>query len=163
MKNVDMQYMEVMKLNRTQVASIFRVPPHKIGDLEKATFANIEHQSIEYVMDCLFGWAKRRESSIRMQLIDQPRYYYGEHSLDALLRGDLKARYDAYAVARQWGWLNVNDIRRRENMNGIGAAGTIYMQPLNMVPAGTDVTKLDAGTKKHLEEIAKEIGRLSEF
>lgn len=167
MKNVDMQYLEVMKLNRGQIASIFRVPPHKIGDLEKATFSNIEQQAIEYVMDCLFGWCKRRETAIRSQLIDAPQFYYAEHNLDALLRGDLKSRYEAYAIARNWGWLCVNDIRRRENMNGIGTVGDIYLQPLNMVPAGTDVAKLQQpssdAVKKHLEQIATELGRLPEL
>lgn len=141
MKMVDMQYMEIMKLTRTQIAAMMRVPLHKIGDLDGAKYANIEQQSIDYVTDCLYGWAKRRESNIRTQLIDAPNFYYAEHNLDALLRGDLPTRYKAYSIGRQWGWLSANDIRRKENQNPI-ANGDEYLVPLNMVPAGTDVTKL---------------------
>jgi HK97 family phage portal protein len=164
LKNTDLQYIEVMKMSRQQVAAIMRVPLHKIGDLENAHYNNIEHGNIQYVTDCLMGWAKRRESAIRRQLIDQPQFYYAEHNLDTLLRGDLKTRYDAYAVARNWGWLSADDIRKRENLNPLPAGtGDVYLQPLNMAPAGTDVTKLEKPAKEQLKALAKELGKEQEL
>lgn len=177
MKNVDMQYVEAMKLTRQAIASLMRVPLHKIADLDGAKYANIEQQSIDYVMDCLFGWAKRREASIKQQLIDAPQFYYAEHNLDSLLRGDIESRYMAYSIARQWGWLSVDDIRRRENMNPLGAAagGNIYLQPLNMydvskprpttgtAPTPAKAAELDPETKAMLAGLAKELGKTHEF
>ena len=58
-------------------------------------------------------------------------------NLDGLLRGDIESRYRAYATGRQWGWLSANDVREREDMNRI-ENGDSYLEPLNMLPAGTD-------------------------
>ena len=67
---------------------------------------------------------------------------FAEHNVGGLLRGDLKSRYEAYAIARNWGWLSANDVRRLENMNPLPSAdGDAYLQPLNMVPAGQDAAR----------------------
>jgi hypothetical protein len=104
--------------------------------LERATNNNIEHQALEFVTDTLLPWLEIIEQSIGKFLMLNPRRFFFEFNVAGLLRGDLKSRYEAYAQGRQWGWLSVNDIRKLENMNPI-ANGDVYLQPLNMVPAGT--------------------------
>ncbi len=133
----DAQFIETQKLNRATIAMIHGVPPHLIGDLERATFSNIEQQGIEAVVYLFRPWAVRWEQALTARLLtqDEQRRYYIRFNLDGLLRGDIKSRYDAYAVARQWGWMNVNDIRSLEEMDPIGPQGEIYLQPMNMVPA----------------------------
>jgi HK97 family phage portal protein len=131
------QFLETRKYTDVDVARIFRVPPHEIGILDRATFSNIEHQSLEFVKKALMRWLVAWEQAIRRDLLTS-RAFFAEHNVAGLLRGDLKARYSAYALGRQWGWLSVNDIRRLENMPSLGAEGDVYLEPLNMHPAGHD-------------------------
>jgi HK97 family phage portal protein len=132
----DAQFLETRKFQRSEIAGIFRVPPHLIGDLDRATFGNIEHQSIEFVTHCIRPWLVRWEQALSRALFTAPGTYYPEHSVEGLLRGDIKSRYDAYAIGRLNGWLSANDIRSLENMNRIDD-GDLYLQPLNMAPAGS--------------------------
>jgi HK97 family phage portal protein len=132
----DAQFLETRKFQRSEIAGIFRVPPHLIGDLERATFGNIEHQSIEFLTHCIRPWLVRWEQALSRALFTAPGLYYPEHSVEGLLRGDIKSRYDAYAIGRANGWLSANDIRSLENMNRI-EGGDVYLQPLNMAPAGS--------------------------
>jgi HK97 family phage portal protein len=138
MDNSDAQYMETRGFQNREIWRIYRVPAHKVGDLDKATFSNIEQQALEYVTDCLMSEFSRWEMTLTLSLLSEAerRDMFFEFMPDALLRGDIKTRYEAYAVARNWGWLNVNEIRSKENMNGIGAKGEIFLEPLNMVEAG---------------------------
>lgn len=138
MSMTDAQFLESRKFQRSEICTWFRVPPHKIGDLEKATFSNIEHQAIEFVVDTLLPWCRRLETEVDIKLfgIQRQGKVYTRLNIDTLLRGDMKSRYDAYGVGRQWGWLSVNDILRLEGRNGIGPDGDIYLQPVNMVEAG---------------------------
>jgi HK97 family phage portal protein len=124
MTNEDAQYIEGRKLTRSEIAAIFRVPPHKIGDLEKATFSNIEHQAIEYVVDTLLSWYRRWELRLDAALLseEEQEVYFFEHLVDGLLRGDIKARYEAYQIGRNIGTLSRNDVRRFENQNPLSAA-----------------------------------------
>lgn len=131
----DAQFLETRKLTRSEIAGLFGVPGHLIGDLERATFSNIEHQGIEFATHCIRPWAVNWEQAISRALLTAPRKYFAEFNLDALTRGDLKSRYDAYAVGRNWGWLSANDIRALENMNPV-SGGDAYLQPLNMQRAG---------------------------
>lgn len=133
----DAQFLETRKFQRSEIAGMFRVPPHMIGDLEKATFSNIEHQSIEYVVHTLRPWLKRIESRINGWLLleQEQSAYFAEYLVDDLLRGDTPTRYQAYTWARNWGWMSVNEIRARENLNPI-PDGDVYLQPLNMIEAG---------------------------
>lgn len=135
----DMQFLETRKFQRSEIAALFRVPLHMIGDLDRATFSNIEQQSIEFVMHTIRPWAVRIEQAIQAAILSDSKQqrstYFVEVLLAALLRGDLKSRYDAYMVARQGGWLSINDVRELENMNPI-ANGDDYLQPLNMQPVG---------------------------
>ena len=131
------QFLETRKFQIAEIARMFRIPPHMIGDLEKATFSNIEQQSLEFVMHTIRPWAVRIEQAIRRDLLtaSQKRTHVVEFDVNGLLRGDIKSRYDAFATGRNWGWLSVNDIRRLENLNPIDK-GDIYLQPLNMSEAG---------------------------
>jgi HK97 family phage portal protein len=131
------QFLESMKLNRTQIASIFRVPPHMIGDLERATFSNIEQQSIEFKTYTIEPWLVRWQQAIntRLMIEGERDTFFAEFLTDALLRGDTASRYQAHAIGRQNGWLSANDIREIENMNPVDG-GDVYLIPLNMVPAG---------------------------
>ena len=130
----DAAFLEIMKFGRTEIASIFGVPPHMIGDLEHATFSNIEQQSLDFVIYGLAPWLVRLEKVTR-RLLGDPDLYV-KFNVNGLLRGDITARYAAYAQGRQWGWMSVNDIRRLEDEDPI-EHGDEYLQPLNMVPAGT--------------------------
>jgi hypothetical protein len=132
----DAQFLETRKFQVTEIARAFRVPPHMLADLERATFSNIEHQSIEFVVHSIRPWLVRWEQSIQQQLmLDRDRQkYFAEFVVDGLLRGDTVSRYQAYATGRQNGWLSANDIRTLENMNPVDG-GDIYLVPLNMVPA----------------------------
>jgi HK97 family phage portal protein len=132
------QFLETRQFQVQEAARALRLPPHMIGDLSRATFSNIEHQAIEFVTHSLRPWASILEQRMQLSLLtpqERAQGYYIRHNLEGLLRGDIKARYDAYAVGRQWGWLSVDDIRALEDLNPI-ENGDIYLQPMNMVPAG---------------------------
>lgn len=130
------QFLETRKFQVTEIARMFRIPPHMLADLERATFSNIEHQSIEFVVHTIRPWLVRIEQRINQSLLTETerRRYFAEHLVDGLLRGDIQSRYQAYATARQNGWMSANDIRELENLNPI-SNGDIYLVPLNMIPA----------------------------
>lgn len=134
----DSQFLETRQFQLNEIARIFRVPPHLIGDLSKATFSNIEHQSIEFVVHTVRPWLIRWEQAIKRDLFlpEERNIYFAEFLVDGLLRGDIKSRYDAYAVGRQNGWLSADDIRELENMNPLpDGQGKIYLVNGNMLPA----------------------------
>lgn len=113
---VQMQFLESRQFSRTEIASIFRVPPHMIGDLERATFSNIEQQGIEFVGYTVRPWARRWEASLALDVVS----WYNEpdllvmYDLDELSQGDRKTRYDAYSSAILAGWMNRNEARQSE-------------------------------------------------
>jgi HK97 family phage portal protein len=129
------QFLETRKELWLDITRLWRIPPHKVGILDNATFSNIEHQGLEFVTDTLGPWLELIERSIARTFLTRADEYF-EFNVSSLLRGDITARYAAYAVGRQWGWLSVNEIRRLENKNGIGRAGDRYIEPLNMTPVG---------------------------
>jgi HK97 family phage portal protein len=130
------QFVEQQRYTDRKIASIFRVPPHLISDVDASTSwgTGIEEQTIAFVVYTLTPWLTRIESAIESRLLRDTGYQY-RHMLQGLMRGSMKARYDSYAIGRQQGWLNVNDVRALEDMRGIGAAGDVYLTPLNMAPA----------------------------
>ena len=131
----DAQFLETRKYQTSEIARLFRVPPHLIGDLERATFTNIEHQSLEFVIHTIRPWLVRIEQAIKRDLLTEDTHY-AEFLVDGLLRGDVQSRYQAYATGRQNGWLSANDVRDLENMNPLPVdVGDVYWAPLNMVPA----------------------------
>lgn len=133
----DAQLIEARKFQIEDIARIFRVPPHMIGDLEHATFSNIEHQSLEFVKYTLGPWMARWEQAMDRALLNSAEKAdrYIQFNAEGLLRGDLKSRNDAYAVARQNGWMSANDIRRKEGLDLIPAelGGDRYLCNGNMV------------------------------
>ncbi len=135
----DAQFLETRKLQRSEIASIFRVPAHMVGDLDKASYASIEQQSLDFVTYSLTPWLVRWEQQIKRSLLlkSEQNTVFVEHLLDSLLRGDLQSRYTSYQTGIQGGWLSANDVRSFENMNPIDGGDT-YLMPLNMVPVGTE-------------------------
>lgn len=127
------QFLETRKFQISEIARFLHIPNHMIGDLEKATFSNIEHQGIEFVTYTMSPWFARWEQNINRKCLSlaDKQTYFSEFLAAALLRGDLPSRYQAYAVGRQWGWLSANDIREKENENPIPGGDEYYM-PLNM-------------------------------
>lgn len=127
------QLIQSRKFSVTEVARMFRIPPHMVGDLEKATFSNIEHMGQEFAMYTILPWATRFEQEAQTKLLGR-RLARGftKLNLSTLMRGDLKTRGEFYKIGREWGWLNANDIREFEDMDPIpGLAGTAYIVPLN--------------------------------
>lgn len=134
MTSDDAQWLESRKFSRSEIAGILRIPPHMVGDLERSTFSNIEHQGLEFVVHSLRPWLVRWEQALQRDLIKNSELF-ARFNVDGLVRGDLKSRYEAYAIGRNWGWLSVNDIRDREDMNPV-EEGDEYLRPLNMEPIG---------------------------
>lgn len=128
----DAQFIESRRFSVNEIARFYRVPPHKIGDLERATFSNIEQQAIEYVVDSLRPWLVRLEATLTALLAPG---VFPKWNVEGLLRGDTPARYAAYTQARTAGWMSVNEIRALEDLNPV-KDGDSYLQPLNMGPLG---------------------------
>lgn len=130
------QFLETRKFQINEIARIFRVPPHMLGDLERSTFSNIEQQSLEFVKYTLEPWITRFEQSMARALLkpEEKKKYFVRFNVDGLLRGDYKSRMEGYAVARQNGWMSTNDIRELENMDRISAeeGGDLYLINGNM-------------------------------
>ena len=140
-----LQFIDTQRYSVEQIARIFGVPPHLIGAMDKPTYASVEQQSIEFAKYTLLPYVNGLQTSIDAALLEEP--YHWRLNLNAFESTDIRSRYGAYATGRQWGWLSVNDIRRFEGMNGIGPQGDIYLQPLNMVPAGTPLEQLPVPTE----------------
>ena len=130
------QFLETRKFQLNEIARIFRIPPHMIGDLEKSSFSNIEQQSLEFVMYTLDPWVIRWEQAIQRALFSdsEKKQYFVKFNVDGLLRGDYQSRMNGYAVGRQNGWLSSNDIRELENLNRIPTelGGDLYLINGNM-------------------------------
>jgi HK97 family phage portal protein len=140
----DAQFLETRKFQTNEIARFFRIPPHLIGDLEHATYSNIEEQSLEFVVYTMRPWFVRWEQAINRKLLwpDERKDYFAEFLAEGLLRGDVKSRYTAYSVGRQWGWLSANDVRELENMDPLPEdQGNIYYMPMNMVSAKSEQEK----------------------
>jgi HK97 family phage portal protein len=131
------QFLETRKYQRSEIAGIFRVPPHMIGDLEKATFSNIESQGLEFVTHSLMPYLTRIENRARISLFNEKDQltYYAKFNVNALLRGDMKARAEFYTKMVQNGAMSPNEIRQKEDMNP-REGGDIYLTPLNMAING---------------------------
>lgn len=125
------QFLETRKFQINEIARLYRIPPHMVGDLEKSSFSNIEQQSLEFVKYTLDPWVVRWEQSLQRSLFlpDEKNRYFIKLNVDGLLRGDYKSRMDGYAIGRQNGWFSSNDIREMENMNPISdeEGGNLYL------------------------------------
>lgn len=159
------QFLETRKFQINEIARIFRVPPHMVGDLEKSSFSNIEQQSLEFVKYTLDPWVIRWEQSIMRMLLtpEEKKSYFVKFNLEGLLRGDYQSRMNGYATARQNGWMSANDIRELENLDRIPAeaGGDLYLINGNMLPlqqAGAFAnTQNDDGKEENTDEEVLEV------
>lgn len=143
--NKDSQFLEARQATSIDICGMYRVPPHKVGLLDRATHSNIEHQGIEFVSDCMRPAAIRWEHRINSDLItpvsdalESGDEYFGEFLLDGLIRGPMAERYKAYSIGRLGGWLCPDDICASESMNPLpeGKGGQDYLRPVNCSVVG---------------------------
>lgn len=127
------QFIESRKYSVEEIARIYGVPPHMIGDLEHATFSNIESQDINFAKHSIVPECVNWEQELMRKLLndDEQARYEIEFNMEGLVRGDMESRYRAYAIGRQWGFLTADDIRAKENMSNVD--GGITYVPLNMI------------------------------
>ena len=159
------QFLETRKFQINEIARIFRVPPHMVGDLEKSSFSNIEQQSLGFMKYTLDPWVIRWEQSIQRALLshDEKAVYFAKFNLEGLLRGDYQSRMNGYAIGRQNGWMSANDIRELENLDRIPAeeGGDLYLINGNMLPlkdAGAFAnTPTDDGKEENPDEEVLEV------
>ncbi len=132
----DAQYIETRKFQMQEIARMYRVPPHMIGDLERATFSNIEHQSIDFVVHTIRPWLVRIEQEIKAQLLADEPDLSVEFLVDGLLRGDAESRAKALQIQRNSGVINGDEWRAIENLNPIpDGSGQTYWMPVNYAAA----------------------------
>jgi len=159
------QFLETRKFQINEIARIFRVPPHMVGDLEKSSFSNIEQQSLEFVKYTLDPWVVRWEQSMYRTLLmpEEKSKYFFKFNVDGLLRGDYQSRMSGYAVGRQNGWMSANDIRELENLDRIPAdeGGDLYLVNGNMMKL-TDAGKAYDSVGKENDESDEEVLELEE-
>ena len=147
------QMIETRRFSVTEFCRWMRVPPHKVADLTKSSFNNIEEQNIDYVQDGIAGWCKRWELSLWRKLLSEQEQLDGlffEHNLEGLLRGNIKARTEGYKVFWDRGIMSINEIRSKENMNPIDG-GDVHFVPLNFVSLE------DAGNETQTNAIINDI------
>lgn len=151
------QFLETKKFSVDEICRIFRVPPHMVQDLEHATFSNIEHQSLDFVVHSLMPWLLRIEQGIVKDLLleEEQDAYFPKFNVDGLLRGDYQSRMNGYAVGIANGFMCPNDIRRLENMDPIpkSEGGDFFM--VN----GSCVRLKDVGAAYIQKEVDKALGK----
>ena len=160
------QFLETRKFQINEIARIFRVPPHMVGDLEKSSFSNIEQQSLDFVKYTLDPWVIRWEQSIQRSLLnaEEKKRYFAKFNVEGLLRGDYQSRMNGYAIGRQNGWMSENDIRELETLDRISAedGGDLYLINGNMLPlkdagAFANTTTNDDGKAEETDEEVLEL------
>ena len=150
------QFLETRKFQINEIARIFRVPPHMVGDLEKSSFSNIEQQSLEFVKYTLDPWVSRWEQNMMRSLLtdDEKATYFIKFNVDGLLRGDYQSRMNGYAIGRQNGWMSANDIRELENLDRIPEeiGGDLYLINGNMTKLQDAGIFAESGKEKEADE-----------
>lgn len=125
------QFLETRKFQLNEIARLYRIPPHMIGDLEKSSFNNIEQQSMEFVKYTLDPWVIRWEQAMQKALFlpEEKKQYFLKFNVNGLMRGDYESRMTGYSIGRQNGWLSANDIRELEDMNSVPdeEGGNLYL------------------------------------
>ena len=129
----DLQLLELREFQGERVAMLYRVAPHKVGLLRRATFSNIENQDLDHAKSCIRPWAVRLETAFARCLLGprEAQSFYFEHNLDALMRGDLKGRMEAHGTAIQWSIMSPNRAAQIENLPTF-AGGDVRLMPANM-------------------------------
>ena len=152
------QFLETRKFQINEIARLYRIPPHMVGDLEKSSFSNIEQQSLEFVKYTLDPWVIRWEQSLQKALLlpGEKGKYFIKLNVDGLMRGDYQSRMNGYSIGRQNGWLSANDIREMEDMNPLSdeEGGNLYLINGNMCKLAD--AGIFAGEQKQLEENTKQ-------
>lgn len=163
------QFLETRKFQINEIARIFRVPPHMVGDLEKSSFSNIEQQSLEFVKYTLDPWVSRWEQSMVRSLltVEEKKQYFIKFNVDGLLRGDYQSRMNGYAIGRQNGWMSANDIRELENLDRIPEelGGDLYLINGNMTKlqdAGIFAGQATENGKENSEDENEEVLEVEE-
>ena len=133
--NKESQFIESRQMSVVEVARMFRMPPHKIQELSRATFSNIEQQNTEYATDAIQPRCERLEASIEFSLLGDETELEVEFDLRSLMRGDSAARTAYYNGGINGGWLTRNEVRDEEGRNPLPGLDE-PLQPLNMVEAG---------------------------
>ena len=144
------QFLQTRKFQLNEIARIFRVPPHMIGDLEKSSFSNIEQQSLEFVKYTLTPWLSRWEMAMKKSLLSpsEKKDYFIKHNVEGLLRGDYKTRMEGYSIGIQNGFLSPNDVRELEDLNTI-EHGDVYAVNGNMLK----LEDIGAYAKKDVKDV----------
>lgn len=157
------QFLETRNFQINEIARLYRIPPHMVGDLEKSSFSNIEQQSLEFVKYTLDPWVIRWEQALKKALLlpTEKKEYAIRLNVDGLLRGDYQSRMNGYSVGRQNGWLSTNDIREMEDMNPLSdeEGGNLYLINGSMTKlkdAGA-FAKTDTSENDNTESTAEEI------
>ena len=135
--NNEAQFLETRKFQVTEIARIYRVPPHMLADLDRATFSNIEQQSLNFVIYTLMPWLVRHEQAIYRDLLSETerRNHFAKYIVEGMLRGDALSRYQSYQVATNNTILTPNEIRELEDRNPV-EGGDVLFTPLNMIELG---------------------------
>ncbi len=144
-----MQFLQIGQFTRSQIAGLFRVPPHMIGDTSRLSNGNHESVALEYVTFTLRPWLTRIEAEVQRKLMPRLGRTAGTLTVSfdytELVKGDLASRINSYAVGKQWGFYNTNEIKEKLGENPIGPEGDIYYVPLNMVPMGQEPQETNGG------------------
>jgi HK97 family phage portal protein len=137
--NNEAQFLETRKFQVTEIARIYRVPPHMLADLDRATFSNIEQQSINFVIYTLMPWLVRHEQAIYRDLLSEAerKTLFAKYNVEGMLRGDSLSRYQSYQVAINNTILTPNEIRELEDRNPV-EGGDVLFTPLNMIELGKE-------------------------
>jgi HK97 family phage portal protein len=150
---LDSEFLAQRRFSVEEVARIMHVPPQLLGDNSKSTFNNFETAGLHFLTYALMPWILRFETEANRKLFRPTagrRKPFLKLNAAAIVRGDLEKRNRSYALGRQWGWLSVNDIRRLEDLTPIGPEGDVYLQPMNMEPAGNEPAQSDDDTVSQL-------------
>ncbi|MFQ1083782.1 phage portal protein [Bordetella trematum] len=156
LSNVDLELIQALNLGGADIARIYKTPLPMVGSVESIKYDNVENLQIQFVVYCLMSWIRRHEQAMQRDLlgVKERGEFFIEFNVGGLLRGNITARYAAYAVGRQWGWLSINDIRRLENLPPI-PGGDVYLQPLNMIDATKPLPAPGTADPKAVDEIAR--------
>jgi len=151
------QFLETRQFSVPEICRWFRMPPHKVADLTRATFSNIEHQDLEYVKDCLTAWFKRWETEVWRKLLTEQEQGSGlfvEHTVEGLLRGDINSRYKAYQISlgnnNNPGFMTINEVRALENLNPIDGGDELF-SPQQQEPPSEETPEESQGDQNELQ------------
>ena len=150
----DSQFLSTREFGVEEICRIFRVPPHMVQDLKRATFSNIEHQSIDFVVHTLDPWLVRIEKAIVKDLLmeDEKDLFFPKFNVDGLLRGDYKSRMDGYSIGISTGIISPNEARRKENMPPLSETDGGDFHIVN----GTFIKLKDVGQQYGVQDAAAE-------